>query len=386
MHIKPKALLFCHDASGLGHLRRMSRVAAALRVEFACAIITGIEEGHWMIQDPCQLFKIPNWDRLTESRAKQNGREMWLNLGTADAALFKSRLISAVGTAFGPDAILVDYLPFGLHDELRDFLTTTTAIKYLIHRGVIDTADRIVLAGDATKSLGRVYDRILVMADERLIDVGQEYNFAPEARVKTTYAGFVDPFDDVSLPAGLTSNPRLVVCACGGGRNGSLVFDACIDAARHLPECEFHVVLGPYGTANVRPCSVPSNCKVREVCDLQELHQQACVVITHGGYNSIMEAIGGGARILVCHIQGGDNDERIVFERRMSAAYPIRSISIPDLWKEIRREILDAQHLPRPSFLWRMDGLSTIRRLLKNDLGFGRETKEGPQANRRSMS
>ena len=370
-----RVILFCHDATGLGHLRRISRIASFLQGPFACLVITGMAEVQWMVQPPCEFIKIPNWDCLSKVRALRKGRSAWLNIPIEQSLNFRAELISAIGRAFQPSAVLVDYLPYGLRDELRPFLTSHSARKYLIHRGIVDFADRSVLHGIASEDFGSIYDRIVVMADKRIIDVASEYQFEDEAKYKTVYVGYVNPAQlpsssNEELPA--DKDTPIVVCACGGGLGGEAVFLACIRAATELKSYLFHVILGPHGT--LPPASttaIPDNCRVYQICeDLHLLHKSASLVITHGGYNSVTEAISGGARILVWHIQGGDQDERLTFESRLSSLYPIMSVSPDDDFvKIVRSEVELALSSDRPDIPLDFNGLSGIKSLLEMDLG-----------------
>ena len=93
-------------------------------------------------------------------------------------------------------------------------------------------------------------------------------------------------------------------------------------------------------------------------------------MVNHGGYNSIMEAMSGGARIIVHHIQGGDDDERILMERRLAPHYPISSLAkIEDLTSRIKEEANLAFYGQRSKFGLEFDGIYRIGELLRCELG-----------------
>jgi len=385
-----RVLLFCHDATGLGHLKRITRIAKMLQGPFACLIVTGMEQASWVVPQECEVVKLPNWDGMIRARAERHNRPLWLTSGPSDAYELKSQMLLSVGLAFRPDAVLVDYLPFGLRDELRLLFQHVSGRRYLIHRGLVDLADRDVLFGAATADIAAAYDRIVVTADRRIVDVASEYGFVPEARAKTQYVGYVNPAD---LPLSRPDCPErmtrpLVVCACGGGFGGEQVFTACIDEARRLPEYYFHVVLGSHGSLpSYISNDVPPNCELHQVCpQLELLHRTASVVITHGGYNSVTEAMSGGARVLVRHIQGDDNDERINFERRLASYYPIRALTtLTDLHDQIAAEMaLAASGRPEPCPL-DFNGLVNLRRVLCEDLRVRNVAKSAVGAPERTL-
>jgi len=370
-----RVLLFCHDSRGLGHLRRISRIAAALGQDFASLIVTGMPDAQWLIPAGCELLKLPNWDNISAERAQRDDRLSWLGLSHEDAGSFRSQLIRAAGEAFKPHAILVDYLPFGMGDELRPLLGGSTARKYLIHRGVSHHAAGSMLGGAATRAIADSYNRVIVTADQRISDVAKEYEFVEAAAKKILYAGYVGPdacARDDGNGTGLPSGRPLIVCSCGSGYRGEQLFAACVRAARDLGDYDFEVVLGPHGSLQPGThSSVSRNCRLTRVHhNLAALHQAAAVVITHGGYNSVLEAVSGGARILVFHLREGPYNERIYFEQRLRSHYPIRPVvSLDHLVDDIKVEVERALAAGRAAFKLNFAGLASIVNIIREDLG-----------------
>jgi predicted glycosyltransferase len=58
--------------------------------------------------------------------------------------------------------------------------------------------------------------------------------------------------------------------------------------------------------------------------DLPAMHQMADVVITSGGYNSLIEAISGGAEIIVSPVNSGLKDEQIRHATQLQKFYPLK--------------------------------------------------------------
>src|SRR4051794_19812048 len=111
---QPRILLFCHDTTGLGHLRRISRIAGYLQGSFACLIATGMEQACWMTPRGCEFIKLPSWDSISAARAARRNQPLWMRTTAEEACTLKSDLLRAVSIAYRPDVVLVDYLPFGL--------------------------------------------------------------------------------------------------------------------------------------------------------------------------------------------------------------------------------------------------------------------------------
>jgi predicted glycosyltransferase len=358
----------------LGHLRRISRIAAALGRDFANLIVTGIPDAQWLIPAGCELLKLPNWDNISAERSQCHGRHSWLGLSHEDAASFRRQLIRSAGEAFKPHAILVDYLPFGMGDELRPLLGGTTARKYLIHRGISEHGQSF-LGGAATRAIADSYNRIIVTADPRISDVAKEYEFVEAAARKIVYAGYIRPdacARDDGHGTGLHSGRPLIVCSCGSGHRGEQLLSACVRAAQVLGDYDFEVVLGPHGSLQPGSnSSVTRNCRLTRVHhNLTAMHQAATVVITHGGYNSVLEAVSGGARILVFHLQEGPRDERVCFERRLGPHYPIRPVvTLEHLVDDIKAEVERALAGGKVAFDLNFDGLASVVNIIREDLG-----------------
>jgi predicted glycosyltransferase len=199
----------------------------------------------------------------------------------------------------------------------------------------------------------------------------REYDFVEPAIEKVVYAGYIRPPTSGADPAAIRGRPR-IVCSCGGGVGGEQMLSACAQAAAILPEFDFQLVLGPHGA--LRPgleAALTDNCTLTRIhTDLTALHQSACVVVTHGGYNSVMESVSGGARILVFHIQGDTRDERIHFEQRLADHYPIRSVpNLNCVAQEIGVEVDRALRWGKAPFDLDFNGLVRIAELLQADTG-----------------
>lgn len=353
----------------MGHLRRIAQIAAALQGDFACLVVSGMSQTHWLVPASCGRIQLPALRHPGGSASTFDEAPLWLPDGPSGARALRRNLIDGIGKAFDPAAILVDYLPLGEDGELADLLAASHARKYLIHRGIMDSSDAGALYGDATRAIAENYDRILVTADERIVDVAREYRFTAEAAAKVRYVGYVRPLVALDPPG--ASHRRRIVCAFGGGIGNEQAVAACIASAARLPQHDFHIVAGPHG-ARLRKSAVPlpHNCHLVQVDPLlNQHHHQADVVVTHGGYNSVMEAVSGGARVLVAHIQGIDHDERVQFERRLRQYYPIRAIQrFADLTAEIALEASRCDAEPRPHFPLRLDGLPSIAAIIAEDL------------------
>jgi len=368
----PKRLVFfVHDGSGLGHLRRCARIAAALQGPCACLVVSGHRAAAWIVPDTCELLYLPSWDSFFTSRSAHWSRVPWMELSRHDAASLRSALLEDMLRHFRPDAVFVDYLPFGQHGELRSFIERADCTKYFVLRGLIDQEDRACFA-DYFEVIAKYYDRVLVTADRRTIDVESEYQVPESMCAKLAYVGYVlpDVCDRSAIRAQwVPDGAKWVVCSGGGGFRAERLLRACMDIARGCRDVRFDIVLGPRTTApNLDP--IPGRCAVwPHRSDLPALHAAADVVVTSGGYNSVLEAMAGGARLVV-HARPGGADEPWEHARRLAAWYPIDVVEEEaGLAGAVRHALEQAPPSQGTSFPLNGDGIENTRRIVFHDLG-----------------
>lgn len=372
--MQKRIAFFVHDGSGLGHLRRCARIAAALQGPCACLIVTGHRSASWIVPAECEFLYLPSWDSFFATRSERWHRAPWLQLPFADAVTLRRNLLRDALHAFSLDAIVVDYLPLGLHRELEDFLTTFTGKKYFVLRGIIDSEDRTEFDEEWFGILARLFDRVFVTSDRRIVDVGDEYRLPNDVATKLSYTGYVCPTErETELRSSThSSTSAWVVCSGGGGFGAERLIADCVDLARVFEDVQFEVVLGPRTTLtdNNLPSNALGRCRVwRERDDLAALHATANVVITNGGYNSIVEAASGGARLVV-RAEPGPADERWQHARRLAAWYPVQLVEDRAALEPAVRHVLTAVATAnRPRFPLDRNGTQNIRRIILEDLG-----------------
>ena len=221
MNDQQRILFFVHDGSGLGHLRRICRVADALQGPCASLVVTGHRAVAWMLSEGSEFVHLPSWDSIDASRSRYWNRTPWI-IEESSGRRCRADVLSAAFEAFSPHAIVVDYHPFGRYGELRHILAHSTARKYLLLRGVIDGDDFDMLCGSASAEIAEVFDAIVVACDRRVIDVAASYNLAPRAAGMLTYVGYITalPRFDRSVVANRRHQRAGRVQARGAGAGG----------------------------------------------------------------------------------------------------------------------------------------------------------------------
>jgi predicted glycosyltransferase len=123
---------------------------------------------------------------------------------------------------------------------------------------------------------------------------------------------------------------------------------------------------------------IPSNVKfLKSAMDLGELHASAAVVVSTGGYNSVLEAISGGARIIIHPSQGGNDDEQERFGQALSTYYPVRIVrELGALSGTIQEEFELFFKLGKARFELAKQGLNRILATISKDLENSRDLSD----------
>lgn len=371
-----RVLFFVHDGAGLGHLRRTARIAEALQGPCASLVVTGHRTVGWVLPEACDFVHVPSWDGLLESRSRRRGRELWLRVAPEEARALRRTIIDATVEAFRPDAIFMDYLPFGRDNELEELITRHPAKKYLVLRGFIDSVDLPAFTAWAP-AIERIFSRVFVAADPRVIDVAAEYGL-DALRGKIEYAGYVTPApvarQDVRRRRGLNDDAMWVVCSAGGGLDGKEMIEHCLELPCRFGELVFDIVVGPRSRASVSAAPHGDRTRVWQDCaELPQFHAAADIVITCGGYNSLAEAMHGGASVISCPVATRSNDEQRTSARRLAAHYPMTVLDDPaSIAEALAESVRRTRHDPaRPPFPVATGGAERIRDAVLADLGSG---------------
>lgn len=93
-----RALFYVFDGgSGIGHLRRLSRIAAAMQERFSCLIVTGHDVGpQWIVPPGCEYVRLPAWDSILPAKAAYWGRAPFLDVDIDEAVHLRRSILQGV--------------------------------------------------------------------------------------------------------------------------------------------------------------------------------------------------------------------------------------------------------------------------------------------------
>lgn len=309
--------LFTHDAFGLGHVRRSTRILRAVAEAepgVSLLLVTGSPSTHLLRRLPegADYLKIPT---ITTSGASAT-KPPTLNLSVVELAALRGEITRRALAAFQPDVLLVDNFPLGTRHELlpvlqdlRDRPTRTV----LGLRDVVDPPEKV--RKDWAKQgihdvVDRLYDRVIVYGSREVLDAAEAYELSELTAGKLDYAGYVTERPEAIRPAaeilaelGLASPP--LVGTVGGGGDGRPLLEAFIAAAAKRPvRCALAItgeLMSPQDREAVRALAADApNVRVLDHHgDLPSLMAAAELVVAMGGYNTSAEILAVGARAVV---------------------------------------------------------------------------------------
>jgi predicted glycosyltransferase len=376
----PRILIFSHDGRGLGHLRRLSHLGKALQGRASVLFLTGLREASWLVPPSCEFVHVPSRDSLTASRSRQWQREPFIPQGTRHSFSIRNSLIKATVEAFEPDALIVDYLPLGIDEEIAELVFGLHCCKkYYISRGVLGDPTSVkmeVLTPRSVEALRTRFHRIFVMSDPKIVNTIAEYGLDNLLANKVVYTGYaVDPPNQLQIDAvrdtrGIPSDVPWIVCSAGGGKDGEDLIQKCWEISQMFPDAYFDIIAGPRSRLRFSEQFNSGNrvmVRDADIMSLPIIHAAADVVITRGGYNSLMEASIGSAKIIVVPISW-DYEQRD-HARRLSTYRDLRILhDLHDLDIELEKVMGLGRPLPLDRRAIRLDGAQTTAALILDDL------------------
>lgn len=292
----PRYVFVSHDGFGLGHVRRNSLIASALRhidPEGDVLIVTGVSAKlGWLGGTGVSVVRVPSLVK------KSKGGYQGLSYSFEETIRRRRDVFHEVVKSWQPDVVVVDRHPYGVAGELRPGIEAAVvqgARSVLGLRDVLDEPNviRQELAGEGWAGVTDHYSEVLVYGAPDFCDHRAEYGLP----VEPLYCGWVvEPV----TPAPVESN--LLVVAGGGGGDGSEVFALGVSALERLDGWSAALIAGPFAdTASLSElvqCS-PARGRIAiqtNVAGCSRWFSSAAAVLQMAGYNSTFESLQAGIR------------------------------------------------------------------------------------------
>ena len=367
------ALIWVQHLLGTGHLRRAQAIAAALaRSGVPVLLASGGAPVPWPVPAGVEIVQLPplrSRDARFSALADLAGRP-------PGAALWQARrqaLAAAVATA-RPSVVVTEMFPFGrraFRGEIEALLDSAAPFRPLVAASVRDVlvGKTVAARWDEMRDIALArYDLVLVHSDPRVMPLGHSFPHVAALGERLVYTGFVL---GAAAPTRTDADLAVVVSA-GGGAVGRLLLTTALAARPHsrlggrpwllvaganLPEAE---------RAALVAAAPPGLAVARHRSDLQDLLATADVSVSQAGYNTVVEGLAGGARMVLVPFDGPGQDEQLKRARRL-AELGLATLVAPSQLSPtaLARAIDRAAAAPRPDAGWiELDGAARTAALL----------------------
>ncbi|MCA9864206.1 MAG: hypothetical protein KC432_14330 [Thermomicrobiales bacterium] len=379
-----RVLFYSHDGTGLGHLRITLGVAtayAARRPQDSLLLLTGsLHTSAFALPENLDFVKLPAMPK----------RELYASLpptegftGSHNSTIrFRSSLALATVKAFDPHLVVVDHAPGGLFRELApsiDWLTGRSPRPRfaLLMRDITFSPEQtrdIWRNEGAYPYLDDLYDAILVYGEQEIFDPVAAYAMSDRAASRTRFCGFLapqPPFRDVSQVQDelCVGNRKLIAVSAGGGADGGSLLRAFLTGltSRAADDLLAYVVEGPLLPDNDRQAvrrlaaNLPQVVLVPFDADYAAVVRAADIVVSMGGYNSVIEAVSFGKRPVIVPRLPGALEQKLraagFASRGLARLVEPEMLTPETLWDAISAELGATSPLPHSLHL---DGANVI--------------------------
>src|SRR5438876_884355 len=320
----PRILLYSHDTYGLGHLRRNTAIAHGLvqrSPELEVTLLTGSPMAEqWPFPDGVSIVRLPPVVKVGAEEYQPVQARSMSAVRAERAGIIASTLLRV-----RPDVFLVDHAPLGMKGELglalkmaREELPDTRGVLGL--RDVLDDPDVVRATWSAQgvyQTLETAYDQIIIYGSRELFDAASEYGIPNSVARRVEFSGYLakDRGLEQSIDGRETwaqarrAGDRRVLVMGGGGGDAAPMLLAAIqawDSLRYLLSGEAVIVVGPLMAPADR---TEVERRARQVAGVQVIHSSttmlslvaaADLVVSMGGYNSVIEAVAARKPLVIC--------------------------------------------------------------------------------------
>jgi len=299
-------MLYCHDGTGIGHLRRGLAICdhvAGRFPEASMLLVTGTPY--------VPLLELPrgvDYVKLPALEKRDNERYEGKTLCVKSQRLMQCRRALLLSTVryFRPSVFVVDKAPLGVCREMVPTLRwiqrncPSTRVIFGM-RDIEDTASvtaRKWREHGVPQILSECFHGVWVYGMESICNVVEDYELGPAVAKKLQYLGYVgrQPCKHVVRP----SHGERVLVTVGGGTDGTALLDVyCAHAARTVANRGGHSVLvaGPdfppedRGRLQKLAASMPGVTWIDHTSCMSCEMQRADLVVCMGGYNTMCEVV-----------------------------------------------------------------------------------------------
>ena len=378
-----RCLFWVQSLLGSGHLRRALLLAEAFAARGAeVTLANGGAPGPWAPAPGVRMVQLPS---ITARDADFSDLVDASGGPVAPVVRSERQRLLAQLLERRPHAIVTEMFPFGRRAFRGELLPLLEAARSHRPRPLVVASVRDVLVSKPDPGRYRWmvetclahYDRVLVHGDERLLPFAASFPPAAELGSRIVHTGFIreqaEPARDLPAPA--------VLISAGGGAVGQRLLRAAV-AARPLTRhasAPWLLVGGqnlPAAAFAAIQETLPAGCALeRYRADLPALIGRCEVSVSQAGYNTVVEGLSAGARMVLVPFAAGVEDEQEQRARRLVELGLAQLVAESELSAELLAQAIDragATARPRAAG-WSFDGAARsaaiVERLVRERFG-----------------
>lgn len=312
----PKIIIHCQYVYGLGHLVRALHLAQGLTRYFDVYFLNGGESvKNFKVNKSIHFIQLPAIYKKEDSSELSYVSD---ELPLSECLELRDQVIFEMIQKVRPDALITEHFPFG-------FLFEKEATKFIGYAKKVNPNTKIICSvRDVIESskggrndkktvniLNDLYDLLLIHGDEKLISVASSFPLVTNIKIQIVYTGYV-------IDRNLNKNERKlknILVSVAGGRVGSELLNAVIKAFEVIKEKSEHSLIVFNGAFNNNFLEISKDDRIKyfDFNRNEFLKQlaQSDISISLGGYNSMMESLYAGNKVVIYNREFlGSNEEQ----------------------------------------------------------------------------
>jgi len=309
---KPKVIIHCQYVYGIGHLVRTVELAYGLSKTFQVFIFNGGET-----VPNFYLPKEVTFIQLPAIYKKENSNSLFpVDSSTSIDECFQDRriIIEQKTEEIKPDILITEHFPFGLLFE-NEVTTLISKVKFTNPSSKIISSVRDIIESNGggknddyiAELINEWYDMVLVHGDENYIHLKHSFSQIDKISVPICHTGYIVR----PIPSNITIETHypIILASIAGGRLGNELLEALIDSHLLIKEKIKHSLILFSGAfqndfkQQKRKIIDLNSEDIKIYCFDSTTYlnylSQADLVITLGGYNSIIESVSAKKTMLV---------------------------------------------------------------------------------------
>lgn len=354
LNLKPKVIIHCQYVYGIGHLVRTVELSRGLSNSFQVFIFNGGETvPNFNLPKDVEFIQLPAIYKEENSNSLSP-----VDTSTSIEECFQNRkiIIEQKIEEIKPDILITEHFPFGLlfEDEVTSLISKVRSFNSSCK--IISSVRDIIESNGGGKNddyiaelINERYDMVLVHGDENYIHLKNSFSKIDKISVPIFHTGYI--VRPIQSNIKTETQYPIILASVAGGRLGNELLEAVIDSHLLVKEKVKHKLILFSGAfqndfkQQVKKITDLNSEDIKFYCFDSTMYlnylSQADLVISLGGYNSIIETISAKKTMLV-YQRGfsGGNEEQDLRIKLFEELGCLQVLKRPDLNIKILPEVI----------------------------------------------